>query len=435
MKAGMKKITYVFLCLLFLCLLITGCGSGRKSAETVKSAKDQIDTDQNSNKKIPSSKEAASTSKKADANEKIDNAKEDDNEDEDDVKVKGSEFTRSELDRERTNIENEKNYNYYYSKLSESDKDLYAQMYIIIREFMIDETLVTLSTDKADAVFMALLADHPALYYITGYSINKYTVGEKVTALKFSGTYTKTEDEISELNEKVREYENRCLANIGDGDDYSKIKYVYEYIINNTEYDMEAPDNQNILSVFVNGKSVCQGYAKATQYLLSKAGIPSILVSGTVKSGESHAWNMVMSDGKWYYLDTTWGDASYSGGYDGITPDICYDYLCTDAENIRHTHKLETKYSLPPAISLDDYYFVREGTYFKWPDLDRLKNLVVDYTNHGHESLVIKCANKKVYEEMLDELISKQRLLDIFYDKENVRYARMDDSYSVYFEL
>ncbi len=47
-----------------------------------------------------------------------------------------------------------------------------------------------------------------------------------------------------------------------EASDYDKVKYVYVTVIINTDYNLNASDNQNIYSVFVNKSSVCQGYAK-----------------------------------------------------------------------------------------------------------------------------------------------------------------------------
>ena len=81
-------------------------------------------------------------------------------------------------------------------------------------------------------------------------------------------------------------------------------------LILRTEYEQGSADSQTICSVLLNQRSVCQGYAKTFQYLCQLAGIPAMLVTGDV-NGEGHAWNIVFLDGDWYYIDPTWGDASY----------------------------------------------------------------------------------------------------------------------------
>ena len=84
--------------------------------------------------------------------------------------------------------------------------------------------------------------------------------------------------------------------------DYEKAKYVFEYLAGNVEYQMGTEQNQNIISVFLNKKTVCQGYANATQYLLTLLGIPAVVVTGTAE-GDTHAWNLVQLDGAYYFMD------------------------------------------------------------------------------------------------------------------------------------
>ena len=62
-------------------------------------------------------------------------------------------------------------------------------------------------------------------------------------------------------------------------------------------------------------KAVCDGYAYAFQYLLSKAGIQSAVIVGKADFGGEdpldevyHAWNIVKLDGQWYETDCCWDD-------------------------------------------------------------------------------------------------------------------------------
>lgn len=88
--------------------------------------------------------------------------------------------------------------------------------------------------------------------------------------------------------EEIRERASEWLSDIQpDASEYDKVKAVYEKIIFSTDYDLNASDNQNIASVFLGNSSVCQGYAKATQYLLNHLGVMCTLVQGTVDTGEA----------------------------------------------------------------------------------------------------------------------------------------------------
>ena len=75
------------------------------------------------------------------------------------------------------------------------------------------------------------------------------------------------------------------------GSTYNQIKYVHDYIVDNTNYDstISNPDIYNIYGTLIRKSSVCEGYAKSFKYIMDALNIPCVMVIGeaTNSSGES----------------------------------------------------------------------------------------------------------------------------------------------------
>ncbi len=324
--------------------------------------------------------------------------------------------------------------NYAYEHLTEDGKTLYVELLTIIRNRAQDVVVSTLDEETLDVVCNFVQADHPEIFYMDGYTYTRYTIGGELKKLSFTGNYIYSAEEIQERQAKIDSYTINCLAGAPtEGDDYSKVKYVYDYLITNTDYDSTAPDNQNICSVFLYGKSVCQGYAKATQFLLQQLGIPATLVTGKV-NGVGHAWNLVYADGEYTYVDTTWGDSSYQKQETGESsqklPLINYTYLCCTTQDISKTHTIAETLPMPACTSMKNNYYVREGEYFTEADMDAVGELFSRRYNDGSNNVTIKCSTQSVYQEFIDKLINNQQVFGYMDGSNNtVSYTTFDEQY------
>ena len=92
--------------------------------------------------------------------------------------------------------------------------------------------------------------------------------------------------------------------------DREKIKYIHDWLIVHTAYNMETYQSGNYLPTdykpagpLVTGKAICSGYAEAFDLCMEMLGIPCKIVSST-----SHAWNEVYVEGQWRSIDCCWDD-------------------------------------------------------------------------------------------------------------------------------
>ncbi len=392
----MKKIVYILLCAVFL----YGCSEpGKIDKDTVLGDAPQV-----TESPLPFEKEETFSG--------IDAARTAEEEQES-ISQTAESFTdevKAELMRKQQEL-------YYFSNMEITQQNLYVEILYALENYIDEMPISTTDTTLIDKAFQCVLMDHPEIFYTDGYSFVKYTLGEEVKKITFKGTYTYSQEE---KEKKEAEIEMAALNMLGgiqaDATDYEKVKYVYETVIHSTEYDMTAEDNQNICSVFLNGASVCQGYAKAVQYLLDKLNVPATLVIGTVENGEGHAWNLVKINNKYYYLDATWGDASYLFHINEDsqevqnTPAINYDYLCVTTEEILRTHSLSDWVSMPVCDSLESNYYVREGAYFTEVNYAQLEQLIERYQAEERDSVTLRCADDAVYQELTEELLEQQKI-------------------------
>ena len=295
-----------------------------------------------------------------------------------------------------------------------------------------------LDEQDIDRIFQCVLIDHPEIFYTTGYTYTKYSRGDRTVGIDFAGTYSLPREEAVNKAEEIRGRASEWLSDIpSDASEYDKVKAVYEKIIFSTDYDLNASDNQNIASVFLGNSSVCQGYAKATQYLLNHLGVMCTLVQGTVDTGEAHAWNLVRVDGDYYYVDTTWGDASYrmeDGSGQEELPEINYDYLCVTTQELLRTHCIESVVAMPECTATQANYYVREGVYFTSYDAEQMQSIFDRAWESGRTEITLKCADEECYREICRVLIDEQEIFSYMPENSStIAYAQNGKQLSLTF--
>ena len=304
---------------------------------------------------------------------------------------------------------------YYYNNLPEGLHEIYREMYVhIMMNEDSGDIMSKVSADDFWKAYYAVLADHPEIFWVgSSAQIKESGLTKEVVSYSFETTVP-TEARAS-MKENLEAAADGCIMQISaDATDYQKIKYVYEYLIDTVEYSSGSADSQNIQSALLYRASVCAGYSKAFQYILNRMGLFCTYVTGTIKDGGDHGWNMVRIGGNYYYVDVTWGDPVFANRMDHIDSGQTknYNYLCCTEYDLFKTHVPSDAIPLPSCTSDDYNYYKLNGFYYEYYDYNTIYNALMQSVWNGNSSIVLNFGSQEAYDSARYELFEGSLLDD-----------------------
>lgn len=335
---------------------------------------------------------------------------------------------------------------YYFKQLTEEEQRVYRELLKGIRAREKEFYLTISDDDSIDRSYHAVLKDHPEIFWVhnrekiykTTYLDSDYCV--------FTPGYTYTDGEIDEIQTAMEQSFQEVRALIPeDASDYEKVRIVYTYVIDHTQYQT-GEDDQSIAGVFWKKSAVCAGYAGAVQYLLERLDIPCIYVDGSTKgSTEGHAWDIVKIGQEYYYVDATNGDQPDFLNGDAAQLEehktIIYDYLCPFPEEYEKTYTPSEELTVPACTAKDlDFYVLNQGYFedYSWQDIYDYCKMRLD---NGAAVVRFKFGSQEAFSEACQELLDDGVVQNVaqYYMKLHglgqveYHYGVMDNFYTIYF--
>ena len=335
---------------------------------------------------------------------------------------------------------------YYFKQLTEEEQRVYRELLKGIRAREKEFYLTISDDDSIDRSYHAVLKDHPEIFWVhnrekiykTTYSDSDYCV--------FTPGYTYTDSEIDEIQTAMEQSFQEVRALIPeDAGDYEKVRIVYTYVIDHTQYQT-GEDDQSIAGVFWKKSAVCAGYAGAVQYLLERLDIPCIYVDGSTKgSTEGHAMDIVKIGQEYYYVDATNGDQPDFLNGDAAQLEehktIIYDYLCPFPEEYEKTYTPSEELTVPACTAKNlDFYVLNQGYFedYSWQDIYDYCKMRLD---NGAAVVRFKFGGQEAFSEACQELLDDGVVQNVaqYYMKLHglgqveYHYGVMDNFYTIYF--
>ena len=310
--------------------------------------------------------------------------------------------------------------NWQYRYLSSNEKDCYGAIFTVLTDQFEQDVSVSIedngttkeytgvsialphplhSQEDAQRLYNAFFRDNPQFFYVGNrYGLEGYVEKDIPHYDTLLLVYTMNATDRRKATERLEEAAQNVLREKPQTtDDYITELYLHDHLANACTYDTAAakegndtvyPNAYTAYGALVDGKAVCEGYSRAMQYLLLKAGIPCTLVTGTSReNGEEHMWNLLTVNGRNYHLDVTWNDSE-----DRLT----HTFMNLTTARLNDSHILdEGQAGVDTCAATQDDYFIRNGTYIDTYHREDIAKVIAAVVLDGADTVELRFAADK----------------------------------------
>jgi len=239
---------------------------------------------------------------------------------------------------------------------------------------------------EVTTLYNAFLADNPQFFYIgSTYTYEGYKVGDRAHYNVLYLSLTMNAAERKAAAKKLEETVDTVLVGLAGKTDLEKELAIHDRLIARCVYDdkaaaSEMPDAEypfafTAYGALVEGKAVCEGYARAFQLLCRQAGLSCVTVNGVdLSNNTAHMWNLVTVDGAPYHVDVTWDDQLDAA---------LHVYFNQTTEEISRTHRLDADSAGKDCTATAAGYYRATGRYQERYDREEIAKAVAAEVQAG----------------------------------------------------
>ena len=286
----------------------------------------------------------------------------------------------------------------------------------------------SVDVDDMETAFQQFYDAYPEYFWVRNY---RYSTNGRQLIIQIEEFQECNSSKLKEMYEELTASAKQIISQVpANASDYDKALFVHDYLVDHTVFEYQTEDGteqeykicHTAYGCIQNGSAVCEGYARAYQYLMKLLSVPCGTCSG-IAGGERHAWNYVCLDNDYYWLDLTWDDPSSieRPGVNGKSH--AYFLLNDDMMNRSHTLSDENAFQ-PKCIETKLNYFIRNGLCLDKYSLSEFDRLF------SKDQLEFMFSNEDAYQTAIRKLFVEGDIWKTTQMKEQdaqITYSKKDD--------
>ena len=307
---------------------------------------------------------------------------------------------------------------YAYGQLPAEDQELYLELLSALEGYRSEVKLRSMDPEQVDCAYQAIMMDHPELFYVEGYVITEHMVGGQTEFYTFSGQYSYTPESGTRSRPWwMRPWRTFCAGLLRTAG-RTRRRNMCMTTLCGTRCTTRARRTTRTSSACSSTGRLCARLRLCHPVSPEGAGNPLHDGDRTALNPEgknvAHAWNLVMLDGEYYYVDTTWGDpvAGQEAVDSGLVDEdyVNYDYLNLTSEQMGADHTPNAAVPLPECTAETYNYYRYEGLWYEAYDLELVAKRLEAARAAGQEYLTMKFPDQQTYETYIENLFDRQEI-------------------------